>query len=256
MSMTLFWDEVGSTAVSVATAVLPLAVLFLVFQVLMLRLPRKDVANIVTGTLMAAAGLFLFLLGVSLAFLPFGRAIGNALGALDQKWLLLPFGFVLGLVTTWSEPAVRILADEVETASSGFIRGRLVLVAISLGVAVWVALGMLRIGYGIPLLYLLLPGYALVIGLMWFADREFVAVAVDAGGVATGPIANTFLLSLALGASAAVGGQDPVAHGLGLVALIALAPILSVMALGVVVRRKERLGLAGADRTGLRDSKE
>jgi len=232
-------EEVRTTAWSVAMALLPLAALFMVFQVFLLGLPRSDVRKILTGTLMAAAGLFLFLLGVGIGFMPFGRAIGEALGALESKWLLLPAGLFLGFVTTWGEPAVRILADQVDEASNGSIRRSLVLYTVCIGVSIWVGLGLLRIGYEIPLLYLLVPGYALVLAIIWLSDRGFVAIAIDAGGVATGPLANTFLLALALGASAAIGGQDPVVQGLGLVALIALAPIISVMTLGLLIRWKE-----------------
>jgi hypothetical protein len=232
-------EELGATAWSVVMAVLPLTVLFMVFQIFLLNLPRKDVREILTGTLVAAAGLFLFLLGVGVGLIPFGRVIGETLGALPQKWLLLPAGLFLGFVTTWGEPAVRILADQVDDASNGSIRRSLVLWAICIGVSVFVGLGMLRIGYELSLLHLLVPGYALVIIIMWFSDRDFVAIAVDAGGVATGPLANSFLLALALGASASMGSQDPVVHGLGLVALIALAPIVSVMTLGLLIQWKE-----------------
>ncbi len=232
--MPLF-DLLAATAGSVVLA--PLAFLFLVFQVLFLRLPVAEVSRILAGTLVAAVGLFLFLLGVSLAFLPFGRLIGEAVATLTPTWLVVPFGLALGFVTTWGEPAVRILAGEVEDASSGSIHRGLVLIAISAGVAVSVGLGLLRIGYGIPLVYLLVPGYALVLVIMGFSDKAFVAIAADAGGVATGPLANSFLLALALGASAGMGG-DPLVHGFGLVALIALAPILSVMTLGLLIRWK------------------
>jgi len=232
--------HLGSTLWSVVLAVLPLAVFFLVFQVLFLQLPVKEVSRILTGTLVASVGLFLFLLGVSIAFLPFGRVIGEALGALPQKWLVVPFGILLGFVTTWGEPAVRILADQVDDASGGSIRRSLVLVAVCVGVALSVGVGMFRISYEIPLLYLLVPGYGVVLAIMWFSKKEFVAIAIDAGGVATGPLANSFLLALAFGASSAMGGQDPLVHGLGLVALIALAPVMSVMALGLLLRWKER----------------
>lgn len=228
----------ADTAWSVAAALLPLAVLFMLFQIFLLGLPRKDVRNILAGTLIAAAGLLLFLLGVGIGFMPFGRVIGESFGALPHKWLLLPAGLLLGFVTTWGEPAVRILADQVADASNGSIRRPLVLYAICIGVSAFVGLGMLRIGYEIPLLHLLIPGYALVIVILWFSDRDFVAIAIDAGGVATGPLANTFLLALALGTSASMGNQNPVVHGLGLVALIALAPLISVMTLGLLIRWK------------------
>lgn len=231
--------QLAETAWSVALAVLPLALLFLVFQALFLRLPVREVKRVLAGTLLAALGLFLFLLGVSIAFLPFGRTIGESVGALPHVSMAAAVGLALGFVTTWGEPAVRILARQVEEATSGSIHQGMVLLAVCGGVAVAVAAGLLRIAWGIPLLHLLAPGYAFVLALLWLSDREFVAVAVDAGGVATGPLANSFLLALALGASSGMGG-DPLVDGLGLVALIALAPVISIMALGLLVRWKER----------------
>jgi hypothetical protein len=230
----------GRTAVSVLLAILPIAAVFAVFQLWLLKLPKAEVTRIMAGTVLASMGLFLFLLGVSIGFMPFGRAIGEAIGGMSHKWLAVVFGLVLGFVTTWGEPAVRILADQVEEASAGSIRQRLVMIAICTGVAVAVGLGLLRISYSVPLLWLLVPGYSIVIAAIWLSEREFVSIAVDAGGVATGPLANTFLLALALGAASAVHGQDPLVHGLGLVALIALAPIISVMMLGLLVRWKAR----------------
>jgi hypothetical protein len=173
-----------------------------------------------------------------LAFLPFGRITGEALGALPQLWLVVPLGVLLGVVTTGGEPAVRILADQVEEASGGSIRRSLVLVTVCVGVALAVGLGLFRIDHEIPLLVLLVPGYGIMLGAMWLCRTDFVAIGADAGGVATGPLANSFLLALAFGASSTMGGQDPLVHGLGLVALIALAPALSVMVLGIVVGRK------------------
>lgn len=230
--------DIAETAVSVAEAIGPLAVLFVVFQILVLKLPHRKVKDILLGTALAAVGLFLFLLGVGIGFLPFGRAIGEAMGALREPWLLAMVGLFLGFFTTWGEPSVRILADQVEEASNGSISGTMVLYTVCLGVAVWVALGMIRIVYGLPLLYLLLPGYTVALLMMWLCDRDFVSIAIDAGGVATGPLANTFLLALALGASSAMLDQDPITDGLGFVSLIALAPIISVMLLGLIVRKR------------------
>jgi len=232
--------QIASIGRGVLIAVTPLVLLFLVFQIFLLRLPLRQVADILKGTAIAATGLFLFLVGVSMAFLPFGRAVGAALGALNGSWLLIAVGALLGFVTAWGEPAVRILADQVEEASNGSIRSSVVLHTICIGVAVWVGIGMLRISYDLSLLHLLLPGYGLAILLLWLSDKDFVGIAADAGGVATGPLANSFLLALALGASSAMGGQNAVASGFGLVALITLAPTLSVMVLGSLVRLKMR----------------
>lgn len=232
--------NITRVATGVAVAVLPLAVLFVLFQLWFLKLPRAEVTRIVTGTLIASAGLFLFLLGVAIGFMPLGEAIGRTLGALPEKWLIVLLGAALGFATTWGEPAVRILAGQVEEASGGSIRRSLVLLTICIGVAVAVGVGMYRIAFGVPLLWILVPGYCLAIAALWLSDKEFVSVAVDAGGVATGPLANTFLLALALGASSAVAGSEPLVHGLGLVALIALAPVISVMVLGILIRWKSR----------------
>ncbi len=237
-NINIFYD-LQNTVFSVLTAILPLVVLFAIFQVLMLRLPRAYVLNILKGTLLASVGLLLFLQGVHIGFLPFGQAIGKSLGGIPHKWLLAPFGFLFGFFTTWGEPSVRILSDQVEKASGGSIRKSTVLYAICLGVAFIVSIGMVRIAYGIPLLYILIPGYIFVLITIWFSDKEFLSVAIDAGGVATGPMANTFLLALALGLSSTMGDRDPVIHGLGLVALIALAPIISVMLLGFVLKIKK-----------------
>src|SRR5690606_2510431 len=142
----------------------------LLFQIFFLKLPVREVSRILIGTLMASVGLFVFLFGVNLGFLPFGRAIGEAIGALPQKWMLALLGALLGFVTTWSEPAVRILADQVEEASTGSTPRSLVLWGVCLGVALACGVGMLRIGYGIPLLYVLIPGYGIVAAIAWWSD--------------------------------------------------------------------------------------
>lgn len=239
MSLTALLEQLTRTASSVFLAVLPLVVLFLLFQVLFLGLPLAEVRRVLRGTLVASAGLFLFLLGVGIGFLPFGRAIGAALGALPEPWMMAGAGCLLGFVTTWGEPAVRILADQVDEASAGSIRAPVVVLAICVGVAVWVGIAMLRIALGTPLTYLVVPGYLVVLGFMAFTEKAFVGIAADASGVATGPLANTFLLAVGFGASAAL-GQDPLVSGLGLVALIALAPLMSVMGLGMLLRWRRR----------------
>lgn len=234
-----FLDELADTAWGVTVAVVPLVVLFLAFQALLLRLPRQEVARVLTGTLLAALGLFLFLLGLGLAFLPYGRLVGQALSNLSNDGLVVAIGALLGFLTAWGEPSVRVLAKEVEKASGGALRIAWVVAAVSLGSALAVGVGLVRIMQDVPIGYLLGPGYALAFLLFWASDRSIVAIAADAGGVATGPLANTFLLAMALGASSAV-GSDQLTRGFGLVALIALAPLLSVMGLGVVLRIKAR----------------
>ena len=138
-------------------------------------------------------------------------------------------------MATIAEPAVHILSYEVEKASAGSIREKTILATLSLGVALFVALGMAKIIYGVPIHYILVPGYLLALLLMRFCDPTFVAIAFDAGGVATGPMTVTFVLAVALGIATAMEGRDPVLDGFGLIALVAMAPILSVMVLGLIV---------------------
>ena len=237
--ITNFYSLLG-TAWGMVEAVIPLLAILAIFQALFLKLPTSYIINLLKGILISTGGLILFLLGVQLGFLPYGQAIGEALGEFTHKWLAIPFGFLLGFITTWSEPAVRILCNQVEEASAGSIRKRTVLYAICIGVAFFVALGVARIVYGIPILYILIPGYALAILMLWFTQKDFIGVAFDAGGVATGPMANTFLLGLGLGLASAVGSQSMIIYCLGLVALIALAPIISVMMLGIIMRIRIR----------------
>lgn len=232
-------DALASSAVDVLVAILPLAILFLLLQWLFLKLPRLEVMRMLLGLLIAAVGLFLFLVAVTVAYLPFGRALGEAFATVEARWVLPGLGLVLGLVTALGEPAVRILADQIEEASAGSIRRSMVLGAIAVGVALAVAVGLLRIMLSIPLLYILAPSYVLVILLMWLSHRDFIAIAVDAGGVATGPLVNTFLLAVAFGAASGFGEENPVVGGLGLAALIAVAPIVSLLILGVLIRRKQ-----------------
>lgn len=240
MSVAAIFDGLGSTTLGVVRTLLPLVGLFFVFQFLFMKLPRSYITGLLKGTVLAMVGLLLFLQGVHIGFLPAGEAIGEVLGGISLKWLLIPFGMFVGFLTTLGEPAVRILSGEVEKASAAAIRKTVVLYAICLGVALFVGLGMAKIIYGIPLQYVVIPGYAAALVMLWLSDKDFLSIAFDAGGVATGPMAVTFLMAIAIGISSALEGRDPVIHGFGLIALIALAPILSVMALGLFVRSKQR----------------
>jgi len=234
------FEGLGNTFFTVFVSLLPLVVLFLVFQFLYLRLPVKHVLNLFKGIALALLGVAIFLQGVRVGFFPVGREMGEILGAISHKWVLIPLGFLMGFLATFGEPAVRVLSDQIEKTSIGAIHKSIVLYTISLGVALFVALGMARILYGIPLMYIVVPGYILAMALLWPSDKTTICVAFDAGGAATGPMAVTFLLAIAVGIASAMEGRDPVADGFGLIALIALAPILSIMILGLIIRMKLR----------------
>lgn len=220
----------------VLQALLPLVLFFIIFQLLYLRFPSSQLVKLFLGISMTALGMILFLYGVYNGFFPVGTEIGSYFGTMEHKWIMMPVGFFLGFLATFAEPAVRVLCYQIEKSSSGYIQSKLMLYTLSVSVAVFVAIGMAKLVYGIPFLYIIVPGYLFALALMWLSDKDFIAIAFDAGGVATGPMAVTFLMSMAVGVAASQEGRDPVTDGFGMIAMIALAPIIFVMLLGVYMR--------------------
>ncbi len=229
----------GDVLFEVSMALIPLMLFFFFFQVFMLKLPWKKVKDIMVGMVLTFVGLAFFLQGVHVGFLPVGREIGDIVGDWDYQWILIPVGFLLGFVATFAEPAVRVLNAEVDKVTSGYIPSRLMLYTLSIGVAISIALAMARIIYGIPLWYFIGPGYFLALSMAIFSTETFTSIAFDAGGVATGPMTVTFILAIALGFAETLEGRDPLLDGFGMIALVALAPILTVLTLGLLFKYKE-----------------
>lgn len=230
----------GNVLLEVALALIPLVITFLILQFWLLKLSKQKVLNIFKGLVLTFIGLALFLQGVYIGFLPVGNAMGVALGSLSHKWLLIPLGFILGFVTTFAEPSVRVFNYEVEKASGGYLPQQILLYTLSLGVAISVALSMGRIIFGFPLWYFVIPGYLIIFILVRYSTHSFVAIAFDSGGVATGPMTVTFILAMALGVASAIEGRNPLIEGFGMVALVALSLVLSVLILGQLYGRKEK----------------
>lgn len=220
-------------------ALSPLYAIIMVFQLFLIKLPPQQIKRISLGFLYAYIGLILFFVGADSAFVPAGKALGAALGALSWNWILIPIGCVLGAVVVCAEPAVWVLTEQVEEASGGNIRKKLLLAALALGVAVSVGLSMCRVVYGFSIWYLLIPFYAAALALTFVTPKLFTAIAFDSGGVASGPMASTFILSLTLGASFASGG-DPSRDGFGVIAMIAATPLVAIQILGWLYSRKEK----------------
>ena len=227
--------------VDVASALLPIIAFFLIFQTIYVKLPWPTLRRMLLGICITGLGMVIFLTGVFIGFLPVGREIGEHMARYDGGLVLVALGFALGFMATFAEPAVRVLAYQVETVSSGSVRPRFLLWVLSLGVATMVALGMAKIVYGLDFRTIIVAGYALALLLMVFCDDDFVAIAFDAGGVATGPMAVSLLMSMAVGVASANEGSDAVVDGFGLIALIALAPILFLGSIGVLVRYKGKV---------------
>ncbi|NLN86383.1 MAG: DUF1538 domain-containing protein [Syntrophomonadaceae bacterium] len=221
----------------VAIALSPIFIIVCLFQKFVFHLEREEFANIVKGYFLTFIGIALFLQGVYGAFIPIGQKIGAALGALSHNWILIPVGLLMGFVVILAEPTVRVLNEQVEKASGGYIPQKIMLYSISMGVALSVALAMVRILYGIPLVYILIPGYLLAFFLMQYTNETFIAVAFDSGGVATGPMTVSLIMAMAIGAAIGIEGRDPVQEGFGLIALVTVVPILTVLTLGFLYDR-------------------
>ncbi|MDW7739869.1 MAG: DUF1538 domain-containing protein [Bacillota bacterium] len=239
MIFSLIFQDFSHVLIEVLMALSPVLVLFLLF-ILVFKMPRRMLLTLFKGVVFAFAGLALFLQGVKVGFMPVGMEMGSILGELDYRWILIPLGFILGFVATLAEPAVRILSSQVEKSSSGYIRRPVLTYTLCFAVGLFIALGMVRIVYGIPFYYIIIPGYLLAIILMFFSKRSFTAVAFDSGGVATGPMTVTFIMALAVGAADVIEGRDAVIDGFGLIALVALAPIILVMLLGFLYPEEDR----------------
>ncbi len=213
-----------------------LVAFFLVFQALFLRQPVRRVLFLLRRVLIAFVGLVLFLHGINLAFLPMGMEIGGLFANFRHTWVLVPVGFALGFLITFAEPQVRVLSQQVEEASDGYIHAPVILYTLCFGVAAFSALAMARTVYGIPLLQIIVPGYVTALVLLPIADKNFVSLAFDSGSIASGPLTVAFIMSLTVGAAAVMPGRDPLVDGFGLIGIITLAPIISLQALSLVYR--------------------
>ena len=223
----------------VAVALLPIFAFFLVFQVVSLHLRRLPFARILAGILYTYVGLVLFLTGVNIGFSPLGYVLGAQLTVGWRVWLLVPVSMLMGWYIINAEPAVHILNRQVEELSAGTITARAMGVSLSVAVAAANGLAMVRVLTGIPILWFLVPGYAVALGLSFFVPRTFTAIAFDSGGVASGPLTATFMLPLAMGACGALGG-NVMTDAFGLVALVAMMPLITVQAMGAIYVVKSR----------------
>jgi hypothetical protein len=239
-----FLSILPHVAYEISMALMPLLLMFVFFQLFLLKLSAPQVRRMILGMFYALIGLILFMLGVNGGFSEAGASLGQALGAVDGGGLILiPVGLLFGAVVVCAEPAVWVLTRQVEEISGGYIRRSIMLAALSVSIALAVALGMTRVVTGISIWYMLIPGYALALMLTKFCPPLFTAIAFDSGGVASGPMSTTFVLSLTLGASLALGG-NPVTDAFGMVAMIAMAPLITIQILGLIFKYKENKHLA------------
>lgn len=218
-------------------AIFPLAVIFIILQNLFFKLKRLAVRKIVTGFAYVLIGLLLFLVGVNAGFMDVGTYLGQTL-VLKQPIIIIVVGFILGALTILAEPAVYVLTHQIEEVTSGYIPRLAVLLPLSLGVGLSIALSIIRILVpSIQLWHYLLPGYIISLSLMFFVPKLFIGIAFDAGGVATGPVTATFILAFIQGAAFAYEGADLLIDGFGMIAMVAMIPIITLQILGLIFKK-------------------
>ena len=235
----MFTEGLPHYVEEIAVALLPIVLFFGIFQIVSLRLTGRALGRIIIGLVYTYIGLVLFLTGANVGFMPAGSYLGGVMASADFRWLLVPIGALIGYFIVKAEPAVYVLNHQVEEITDGVISANAMGTSLSVGVSVSVALAMLRVLTGIPILYFLLPGYAVAIGLSFVVPKIFTAIAFDSGGVASGPMTATFLLPLAQGACMAVGG-DLTSDAFGVVAMVAMTPLITIQVLGLVHKIKQR----------------
>ncbi len=243
-----FLTELPHYAGEVALAVGPIVIFFLVFRALSGGIGTKGLGKILVGVVYTYLGLVLFLTGVNVGFMPVGRYLGEELASADYKWIIVPLGMIMGYFIVAAEPAVHVLTKQVEEVTSGAISKKLLSLTLSIGVAVSIGLAMVRVLTGLPIMWIILPGYAIALVLSFIVPDIFTSIAFDSGGVASGPMTATFLLPFAIGACSAVGGNI-VTDAFGLVALVAMTPLIAIQILGLVYKIKSSKDQSAATAT-------
>ena len=245
----LLKDGFVDASINVLISLSPLAIFFLIFNFIFIKLPRKTLIKILVALIYTYVGLVLFLGSVEAGFMNMGTQLGIILGAdSSMLWLLLVIGATLGVAAIFAEPAVHILTEQVEEVGDGVIHKSVVLIALAVGNGLAIVLALLRIIYQFPLLYYLVPGYILAFLLSFLVPDIYSAIAFDSGGVVSGPMNSTFLVPFATGVATAISLTDGaiMEYAFGMIALVALMPLISIQLVGLsaVLKRRAELHIA------------
>ena len=229
-SLARFGEILSKHFIDVLEALGLVVLFFLVLQFLILKLPKNKLLQIAVGIGYTLLGLVIFLVAVTVGFMPIGFKMGRQIAEFSEP-LLVVFGFILGLVVVLAEPAVHVLNRQVEEITGGGVKKVEMLLALSIAVGVSIGLSLIRMIFKFSLLYYIIPGYIISLGLSFFVPKIYTAIAFDSGGVASGPLTSSFILPLAIGACAAIGG-DILTDAFGVVAMVAMTPLITIQSLG------------------------
>jgi hypothetical protein len=234
-------------------ALAAIVVFFFIFQIVSRRYKKHQLGRILIGFVYTFIGLAVFLTGVNVGFIPVGHFLGEQLASSSYRWILVPLSIPIGYFIVAAEPAVHVLNKQVEEISQGAIPQRAMKRGLSIGMAAALAITMIRILAGIPILWILVPGYACALTLTFFVPRIFTGIAFDSGGVCSGPMTATFLLPLAMGACQGVGG-DLMRDAFGIVAMVAMTPLIVIQIMGLFYGRTIKAAAQYAQTQALDDA--
>ena len=223
-----------NTLKNVAVALGPIVIFFFILQAIFMRSSKRKVKQIVIGIFYTYFGLVVFLTAVEVGFTAIGFKMGTQLATANEAFVIA-FSFVLGLTVVLAEPAIHVLNKQVETVTGGAVTKRSMLIALSVGVGISIALSVIRVFFQFSILYYLIPGYFLSLGLAFFVPKIYTAIAFDSGGVASGPLTSTFILPFIIGLCFAFNGGDSsrvLVDAFGLVAMVAMTPLITIQLLG------------------------
>ena len=227
-----FLHSLSHTAKEVATALGMIVVFFLICQVTFLRLPKKRLLRIAIGVLFTYFGLVIFLTGVNVGLMPIGYKMGYELAKIDKTFLVV-LGLLMGVLVVLAEPAIHVLNQQVEDVTGGAITRRAMITGLCVGVGSAIALSVIRIIFDFSLVYYVIPGYFISLALSLFVPKVYTAIAFDSGGVASGPMTSGFILPFATGVCVSIQGEAAVLRdAFGVVALVAMAPLITIQLLG------------------------
>ena len=227
-----FGHTLLDTIKEVAIALALVVAFFLILQFTILKLPKQKLIQIAIGIGYTFFGLVIFLVAVKVGFMPIGFKIGTQV-AQANKPLLVVLGFILGMVVVLAEPAVHVLNKQVEGITNGGVKKIEMLVALSIAVGISIGLSLIRMIFKFSILYYLIPGYLISLGLSFFVPKMYTAIAFDSGGVASGPLTSSFILPLVIGACEAVNGDTSIySLAFGVVAMVAMTPLITIQLLG------------------------
>ncbi len=234
-----FAAELPHYAKEVFISIAPIVGVYLIFQLLTRRYQKYQRRRLIIGFIYTYVGLVLFLCGVNVGFAPAGTLLGREIAALKWNWLLIPIGMLIGYFIVKAEPAIQVLNHQVQTVTNGIVSRSAMNSCLSIGVAISVGLAVLRILTGIPIQYILIPGYITALVLSRFVPKIFVGIAFDSGGVASGPMTTTFLLPLCIGVCETLGG-NVMTDAFGVVSLVALTPLIAIQIMGLLYAFKQK----------------